>query len=103
MSDKELNLTNVEDPILKAFTKYKNNSSIFRIKNYMKEQLNLSFSFDFVNKTKISKEINKLEKKKASQENVFQVKLIKSTKDLFPYFKYHNFSNSLFSSNFPSN
>ena len=79
--DKEANLTNIEDPILKAFTKYKNHSSILRIKSYMKEKLNLTFSFDFVNKTKISKETDKLEKKKACQENVIPVKLIKSTID----------------------
>ena len=36
--DDELNLPNVEDPILKAIAKYENHPSILRIKNYMKEK-----------------------------------------------------------------
>ena len=100
--DFESNLPNVEDPILKAIAKYENHPSILRIKNYMKEK-DLYFSFEFVDKPKISKEINKLNKKKACQEHDIPVKLIKSNKDLFSHFIYHNFNNSLFSSNFPSN
>ena len=61
------------------------------------------FSFEFIDKPKISKEINKLDEEKASQEHDIPVKLIKSNKDLFSHFIYHNFNNSLFSSNFPSN
>ena len=68
----------------------------------MKEK-DLNFSFEFVNKPKISKEINKLYGKKACQEHDIPVKLIKSNKDLFSHLVYHNFNNSLFSSNFPSN
>ena len=81
---------------------YENHPSILRIKNYMKEK-NLNFSFEFVDKPKISEEINKLNGKKACQEHDIPVKLIKSNKDLFSHFIYHNFNNSLFSSNFPSN
>ena len=68
----------------------------------MKEKA-LNFSFEFVVKPKISKEINKLDGKKACQEHNIPVELIKSKKDLFFHFIYHNFNNSLFSSNFPSN
>ena len=68
----------------------------------MKEK-DLNFSFEFVDKPKISKEINKLDGKKACQEHDIPVKLITSNKDLFSHFIYHNFNNSLFSSNFPSN
>ena len=100
--DDESNLPNVEDPILKAIVKYENHPSILRIKNYMKEK-DLYFSFEFVNKPKISKEINKLDEKNACQQHDIPVKLIKSNKDLFSHFLYHNFNNSLFSSNFPSN
>ena len=60
----------------------------------------LYFSFEFVDKPKISKEINKLDRKKACQENDIPVKLIKSNKDLFSHFIFHNSNNSLFSSNF---
>ena len=68
----------------------------------MKER-DLHFSFYFVNKPHISKEVNKLDRKKACQEHDILVKLIKSNKDLFLQFIYHNFNNPLFSSNFSSN
>ena len=100
--DDESNLPNVEDPILKAIAKYENHPSILRIKNYMKEK-DLYFSFEFADKPKISKEINKLDEKKACQEHDIPVILIKSNKDLFSHFIYHNFNNYLFSSNFLSN
>ena len=48
----------------------------------MKEK-DLNFSFEFVDKPKISKEINQLNGKKACQEHDIPVKLIKSNKDLF--------------------
>ena len=35
--DDESNLSNIDDPILKATTKHENHPSILRIKNYMKE------------------------------------------------------------------
>ena len=100
MSDKS-NLSNIDDPILKAIANYKIQPSILRIKNYMKEKY-LKFSSEFVDKPKFSKEINKLDGKKSCQEHDIRVKLIKSNKNLFSHFMYHNFNNSLFSSNFPS-
>ena len=68
----------------------------------MKEK-DLYFSFEFVDKPKNSREINKLDKKKACQEHDIPVKLIKLNKYLFSHFIYHNFNNSLLSSNFSSN
>ena len=68
----------------------------------MKEK-DLYFSFEFVDKPKISKEINNLDSKKAWQKHDIPVKLTNSNKDLFYQFIHHNFNNSLFSSNFPSN
>ena len=53
--DDESNLSNIDDPILKAIAKYENHPSILRIKNYMKEK-ELNFSFEFADKPKISKE-----------------------------------------------
>ena len=99
--DDESNLSNIDDPISKVIAKYENHPSILRIKNYMKEK-DLNFSFEFDNKPKISKEINKLDGKKACQKHDIPVKLIKLNKDLFSHFIYHNFNNSLFSSNFPT-
>ena len=61
--DDESNLSNIDDPILKAIAKYENHQSILRIKNYMKEK-NLNFSFEFVDKPKMPMEINELDSKK---------------------------------------
>ena len=46
--------------ILKAISKYENDPSILRMKNYVRETI----SFVFVDKPKISNEINKLDWKK---------------------------------------
>ena len=100
--DDESKLHNVDDPILKAIAKYENYENISRMKNYMKEK-NLYFSFEFADKPKILKDINKLDKKKAYQKNDIPVKLVKSNRDLFSHFIYHDFNNSLFSSKFSSN
>ena len=61
--DDDSNLPNIDDPTLKAIAKYENQPIILRIKNYMKEK-DLNFSFEFVKKQKISKEINKLDGEK---------------------------------------
>ena len=53
----EWNLSSIDDPVSKAIPKYENHPGIFRIKNYMKEK-DLIFSFEFVDKPNISKEIN---------------------------------------------
>ena len=97
--DDESNLPNVDDPILRAIAKYENHLNILRIKNYMKEK-DLHFSFEFIDKPKISKEINKLDRKKACQEHDIPVKFKQRP---FSHFIYHDFINSLFGSNFPSN
>ena len=68
--DDESNLPNIHDPILKAIAKCGNHPSILRIKNYMKEKEDLYFSFEFVGKPKISKGINKLDRKKACREHI---------------------------------
>ena len=52
--DDDSNLPNIDDPTLKAIAKYENHPIILRIKNYMKEK-DLNFSFEFVDKPKISK------------------------------------------------
>ena len=52
----------------------------------MLELLPAMNSFEFVNKPNISKEINKLDGKKAYQEHDIPVKLIMLNKDLFSHF-----------------
>ena len=44
--------------MLKIIAKYENDSIILRIKNYMKEK-ELNFSFNYIDKPKISKEIKR--------------------------------------------
>ena len=101
MSNYKSNLTSAADPILKLIAKYKNHQSILRIKNYMKYK-DLSL-FEFIDKMRISKEINNSDKRKAYQENGIPVKLVKSKRDVFSYFIYHNFNNSMSRCNFSSN
>ena len=74
VSDDESTLPNIDNATLKAIAKYENHQSILRIKNYMKEK-NLNFSFEFVDKSKMLKEINELDSKKACQDHDIPVKL----------------------------
>lgn len=60
--DDESYLPIVENPLLKIIAKYEIHQSISRIKNYIKEKDWYS-SFEFVYKSKSSKEINKSDKK----------------------------------------
>ena len=60
----------------------------------------LSFSFKYVTRSKIAKEIQIV--KKACQESDIHVKLIKNSLNVISPFIYNNFNNSLFSSCFPS-
>ena len=62
----------------------------------------LSFSFKYVTRNEIAKEIQILDRKKACQESDIPVKLIKNNLDVISPFIYNNFNNSLFSSCFPS-
>ena len=55
--DDESNLLNIDDPVLKGIARCENHPSILRIKKYTKEK-DLYFSFEFVYKPKIPKEIN---------------------------------------------
>ena len=62
----------------------------------------LSFSFKFVSRNKITKEIQNLDSKKAFQESDIPVKSIKNYLDVISPFIYSIFNNSIFSSCFPS-
>ena len=60
------------------------------------------FSFSFVTKETMLNELRKLNPKKACQEIEIPAKIIKENLDIVSNFVFHNFNNSLFSSNFPS-
>ena len=64
---------------------------------------NLSSSFEFIDRTKIFNELQKLKSNKACQGSDIPVKMIKENIDIITNFIYNNFNNSLFSSYFPSN
>ena len=62
----------------------------------------MSLSFGYTTQEKTYMTMQNLDMKKTCQENNIPVNIIKSHKDIFPYFIHHNFYNSLFSSFFPS-
>ena len=64
---------------------------------------NLSSSFEFIDRTKIFNELQKLKSNKACQGSDIPVKMIKENIDIITNCIYNNFNNSLFSSYFPSN
>ena len=71
------NFENVKDPIFRAILKYKNHPSITAIKEKAKNE---------VDKDKIKKEINRLNKNKASQKSDIPTKIIHDNVDLFADF-----------------
>ena len=79
--NRDRNFENVKDPVLRAILKYKNHPSITVIKEKAKNSV---FSFYEVDKDKIKKEINRLNKNKASQKSDIPIKII-----------HDNFSNCL--------
>ena len=86
--------TNNADPVFRDIEKYA---------DHRMSDKGLNFSFKYVTRNKIAKEIQNLDSKKESQEIDIPVKLIKNNLDVvISPFIYNNFNNSLFSSCFPS-
>ena len=83
------------DPVLRAIETFKYNPSTLKIKEFMTNK-SMSFSFGCTTRGKTYKAL------KTCQENDIPVKIIKSHKEIFSYFIHRNFSNSLYSSIFPS-
>ena len=90
------NFENVEDPVLRAILKY-NHPSITVIKEKAKNSV---FSFYEVDKDKIKKEINRLNKNKASQKSDIPVKIIHDDVDIFADFIAESFKDTIKTSNF---
>ena len=86
--------------ILKIKRKMSNHPSILKIKRKMSNK-GLGFSFKYVIRNKIVKEMQNLDSKKTCQESDIPVKLIKNL-DVISPFVYNNYNNFLFSSCFPS-
>ena len=70
--------TNNADPVFRAIEKYANHPSILKIKRKMSDK-GLSFSFKYVARNRITKEIHNLDSKKACQESDIPIKLTKKT------------------------
>ena len=90
------------DPAILALEKYNDHPSITSIKNKMTSRDNPKFSFRFVSLNKTLNEVNKLNRKKASQATDMPVKIIKENKDVISFHVFHNFSNALSSCSFPT-
>ena len=91
------NFENVEDPVLRAILKYKDHPSITVIKEKAKNSV---FSFYEVDKDKIKKEINRLNKNKASQKSDIPIKIIHDNVDIFADFIAESFKGAIKTSNF---
>ena len=89
------------DPVFRAIETFKYHPSILKIKEFMTDK-GMSLSFGYTAQENTYKALQKLHKKKTCQENDILVKIIKSHKDIFPYFIHQNFNNSIYSSVFPS-
>ena len=91
------NFENVEGPVLRAILKYKNHPSITVIKEKAKNSV---FSFYEVDKDKIKKEINRLNKNKASQKSDIPIKIIHDNVDIFADFIAESFKGAIKTSTF---
>ena len=83
---------NVEDPVLRAILKCKNHPSITVIKEKAKNSV---FSFYEVDKDKIKKEINRLNKNKASRKSDIPIKIIHDNVEIFAAFIGESFKGAI--------
>ena len=78
---------NIKDPVIKTIIKYRNPPRVIAIKERC---TNSRFSFSFIEKKYILKEIKNLQIKKATQDSDIPTKLIRNNSDLFVYFIFAN-------------
>ena len=88
---------NVEDPVLRAILNHKNHPTITVIKEKARNSV---FSFYEVDKDKIKKEINRLNKNKASRKSDIPIKIIHDDVDIFADFIAEFFKGAIKTSNF---
>ena len=99
--ENKLPINTFHDPIESANVKYQNHPSIISIKERMGDLELLNFRFKTIGYQQVLEEINNLDSKKASQKADIPIKVIKLNTDIITNFVFHNFNNSLSSSNFP--
>ena len=97
--DQSVEIEHIEDPILSIIERYKNHPSIVAIKE---KNLNKQFSFEYIPKSDVKREILNLDVSKASQDSDILTKIIKINADIFAEVFYNVFNRSLQVSEFPS-
>ena len=97
------NVSNISDPVEKAIKKYQKYPSISIINKVVSSVENeASFSFTCVTVDDISKEIKRLDIKKATQENDIPTNVIKQFPNLFIDFLHKNINSCLTEGTFPN-
>ena len=97
------NVSNISDPVEKAIKKYQKHPSISIINKMVSSVENeASFSFTCVTVDDISKEIKRLDIKKATQEGDIPTKVIKQFPNLFIDFLHKNINSCLTEGTFPN-
>ena len=97
------NVSNISDPVEKAIKKYQKHPSISIINKMVSSVENeASFSFTCVTVDDISKEIKRLDIKKATQESDIPTKVIKQFPNLFIDFLHKNINSYLTEGTFPN-
>ena len=91
---------NIDDPTLKAIAKWRNHPSILAIASEYKNRAN--FSFNFVSKKDVLREIKMLDVSKAIQESDIPVKIIKANENFFAEAICFYFNKSLENGKFPN-
>ena len=87
-----MEIDHTEDPILRIIELYKNHPSIVTInKNNMAKQ----FSFKYIPKSDVEREILNLDVSKASQDSDIPTKIVKMNADIFAEVLYYVFNRSL--------
>ena len=90
--DPSVEIDHTEDPILRIIELYKNHPSIVAInKNNMAKQ----FSFKYIPKSDVEREILNLDVSKASQDSDIPTKIVKMNTDIFAEVLYYVFNRSL--------
>ena len=78
--DPSVEIDHIDDPILRIIEQYKNHPSVVAINE---KNLNKQFSFEYIPKSDIKKEILNLDVSKASQDSDIPTKIIKVNADIF--------------------
>ena len=91
---------NIEDPVLRIIEKFKKHPSLVAIFENYKDS---TFHFRHVSLDEITKELNRLDEKKACQKSNFVTKVNKNNSDIFADFFSFNLNNYIALSVFPSN